>query len=158
MKIKNKFLASLLTKIGHEVKAELVVDDANGKSLTFPDISEISEIAEGVAISAPDGTYTIADGDIALIVVVMGGLVTSVTTDEPAAEPVAAEPVATEEINAELAETLTAIVDEIVAVKALNASVTAELKSLKASLKHDTSEGKKPAETNQNKSKFKIVD
>ena len=56
MKVKNTFLASLLTTLGQKVKAELVVDDVNGTSHTFPDITEISEIAEGVSISSPDGT------------------------------------------------------------------------------------------------------
>ena len=85
MKIKNTFLASLLTKIGHEVKAELVIDDASGTTLTFPDISDISEIAEGVAIDAADGTYTIANGEDVMTVVVVAGVVTSVATETPAA-------------------------------------------------------------------------
>lgn len=152
MKIKNIFLASLMAKMGHEVKAELVIDDANGVALTFPDISEISEIAEGVAVSAPDGTYTIADGDAALIVVVMGGLVTSVTAEEPAPAPVAEEG----EIGTEVAAVLTAITEEVVALKASNLKYVAELKDLKISLKHDTSEGKKPEAEKTNK--FKIID
>jgi len=41
MIIKTKFLAELMTKLGHKIKAELVIDDSNGVSLTFPDISDI---------------------------------------------------------------------------------------------------------------------
>ena len=152
MKIKNTFLASLLTKIGHEVKAELVVDDANGTSLTFPDISDISEIAQGVAIDAPDGTYTIANGDASMIVVVMGGVVESVSDGSTTVEEVAAE------LGVEVQEVLAAITDEVVALKANNVKLVAELKDLKASLKHDTVEGvKAPAADKKNVPSFKVI-
>lgn len=153
MKIKNTFLASLLTKIGHEVKAELVIDDASGTTLTFPDISEISEIAEGVAIDAADGTYTIAHGEDAMTVVVVAGVVTSVAMETPA--PVAA---VGGELDSEVAAVLEAISDEVVALKASNVKLVAELKDLKTSLKHDTDEGKKPAAADKkNVPTFKVI-
>ena len=153
MKIKNKFLASLLTKIGHEVKAELVIDDASGTTLTFPDISDISEIAEGVAIDAADGTYTIAHGEDAMTVVVVAGVVTSVAMETP--EAVAA---VEGELGAEVQEVLAAITDEVVALKAHNVNLVAELKDLKASLKHDTDEGKKSAAADKkNVPSFKVI-
>ena len=155
MKIKNTFLASLLTKIGHEVKAELVIDDASGTTLTFPDISDISEIAEGVAIDAADGTYTIANGeDAMMLVAVVAGLVTSVATETP--EAVAA---VEGELGAEVQEVLAAITDEVVALKAHNVKLVAELKDLKASLKHDTDEGKKvpAAADKKNVPTFKVI-
>ena len=153
MKIKNTFLASLLTKIGHEVKAELVIDDASGTTLTFPDISDISEIAEGVAIDAADGTYTIANGDEVMTVVVVAGVVTSVAVETP--EAVAA---VGGELDSEVAAVLEAISDEVVAVKASNLKLVAELKELKASLKHDTDEGKKPAAADKkNVPTFKVI-
>ena len=151
MKIKNTFLASLLTKIGHEVKAELVIDDASGTTLTFPDISDISEIAEGVAIDAADGTYTIANGEEVMTVVVVAGVVTSVAIETP--EAVAAE------LDSEVAAVLEAISDEVVALKAHNVKLVAELKDLKASLKHDTDEGKKvpAAADKKNVPTFKVI-
>ena len=153
MKIKNTFLASLLTKIGHEVKAELVIDDASGTTLTFPDISDISEIAEGVAIDAADGTYTIAHGEEVMTVVVVAGVVTSVATETP--EAVAA---VGGELDTEVAAVLEAISDEVVALKAHNIKLVAELKDLKASLKHDTDEGKKPAAADKkNVPTFKVI-
>ena len=153
MKIKNTFLASLLTKIGHEVKAELVIDDASGTTLTFPDISDISEIAEGVAIDAADGTYTIANGEEVMTVVVVAGVVTSVAIETPAA--VAA---VEGELGAEVQEVLAAITDEVVALKAHNVKLVAELKDLKASLKHDTDEGNKPAAADKkNVPTFKVI-
>ena len=153
MKIKNVFLASLLTKLGHEVKAELVVDDANGTSLTFPDISDVAEIAEGVAVDAPDGTYVVANGEDALTIVCEGGLVMSVTTETPEAEAEATE----QELDAEVAAVLSAVSDEVVGLKASLASVTAELKGLKASLKHDTPDEKKKPEAGKG-GQFKLVD
>ena len=154
MKIKNTFLASLLTKIGHEVKAELVIDDASGTTLTFPDISDISEIAEGVAIDAADGTYTIANGEEVMTVVVVAGVVTSVAIETP--EAVAA---VGGELDSEVAAVLEAISDEVVALKAHNVKLVAELKDLKASLKHDTDEGKKvpAAADKKNVPTFKVI-
>ena len=154
MKIKNTFLASLLTKIGHEVKAELVIDDASGTTLTFPDISDISEIAEGVAIDAADGTYTIANGEDVMTVVVVAGVVTSVAMETP--EAVAA---VGGELDSEVAAVLEAISDEVVALKAHNVNLVAELKDLKASLKHDTDEGKKApaAADKKNVPTFKVI-
>ena len=154
MKIKNTFLASLLAKIGHEVKAELVIDDASGTTLTFPDISDISEIAEGVAIDAADGTYTIANGEEVMTVVVVAGAVTSVAVETP--EAVAA---VGGELDTEVAAVLEALSDEIVAVKASNLKLVAELKDLKASLKHDTDEGKKvpAAADKKNVPTFKVI-
>ena len=151
MKIKNTFLASLLTKIGHEVKAELVIDDASGTTLTFPDISDISEIAEGVAIDAADGTYTIANGDEVMAVVVVAGVVTSVAIETPEAVE--------GELDTEVAAVLEAISDEVVALKAHNVKLVAELKDLKASLKHDTDEGKKvpAAADKKNVPTFKVI-
>ena len=151
MKIKNTFLASLLTKIGHEVKAELVIDDASGTTLTFPDISDISEIAEGVAIDAADGTYTIANGEEVMTVVVVAGVVTSVAIETPAAVG--------GELDSEVAAVLEAISDEVVALKAHNVKLVAELKDLKASLKHDTGEGKKApaAADKKNVPTFKVI-
>ncbi len=153
MKIKNTFLASLLTKIGHEVKAELVVDDANGVALTFPDISDISEIAAGVAVDAPDGTYVIANGADSWTLVVAGGLVESVEMNAPEGAEASSE-----ELDAEVAAVLTAVTDEVVALKAANVKLVAELKDLKATLKHDTGDkDKKPAAADKEKINFKIV-
>lgn len=132
MKIKNVFLASLLSKMGVEAKAELVIDDSNGVTLTFPDISDIAEIAEGVAVDAPDGTYVVANGDDTWTLVVLAGAVVSATMEAPAEAEAAAT-----ELEAETQAVLEAITEQVVALKASNVSLVAELKDLKASLKHD---------------------
>ena len=152
MKIKNVFLASLLSKMGVEAKAELVLDDSNGVTLTFPDISDIAEIAEGVAIDAPDGTYVIANGEESMTIVVLGGVVASVTMEAPTS----AEAVATE-LEAETQAVLEAITEQVVALKASNVKLVAELKDLKASLKHDVEVPAAAASANKNVPTFKVV-
>jgi hypothetical protein len=151
MKIKNVFLASLLTKMGVEAKAELVIDDSNGVTLTFPDISEISEIAEGVAIDAPDGTYVVADGDNVMTIVVLSGVVSSLMIETPASAE------ASTEVGAETEAVLTAIVGEVTALKTKYASVVAELKDLKTSLKHETKEVPAPTADKGKNPQFKVV-
>ena len=152
MKIKNVFLASLLSKMGVEAKAELVIDDSNGVTLTFPDISDIAEIAEGVAIDAPDGTYVIAHGEESMTIVVLGGVVASVTMEAPAV----AEAVATE-LEAETQAVLEAITEQVVALKASNVKLVAELKDLKTSLKHDVEVPAAAASAKKNVPTFKVV-
>lgn len=151
MKIKNVFLASLLSKMGVEAKAELVIDDSNGVTLTFPEISDHAEIIEGVAIDAPDGTYVIAHNDGAMTLVVMGGVVMSATMEATAVAEVAAT-----ELEADTQAALTAIVEEVVALKGSYANVVAELKDLKASLKHDV-EKPTAAVAKTNVSQFKVI-
>lgn len=151
MKIKNVFLASLLTKLGHEVKAELVIDDSNGVSLTFPDISDIAEIAEGVAVDAPDGTYVIANGEESLTIVVMAGLVTSVTTEAPVAEAEVPE------LGAEVEAVLTAVVEAHNKLKLEFVAQQKELKDLKASLKHEEEKPGAAAASSSPVSKYRIV-
>jgi hypothetical protein len=150
MKVKNPILAAMLTKLGVEVKAELIIDDSNGTSLTFPEISDVSEIAEGVAVSAPDGTYVIADGDNAITIVVASGVITSVTIDEPVA---AAE----ETLDADVEAVLEAQTEEIVSLKSEVSALKADLAQLKVSLKHDDGKGAAAAAAGSTKVKFRAV-
>jgi len=131
MKIKNPILASMLAKLGVEVKAELIVDDTNGLSITFPDISDVVEIAEGVAVNAPDGTYTVADGENTITMTVLGGIVTAYELTTPAA------PDAPVEANAEVLAVLEAVVEANVKANGLIVALQAEMKALKVSLKHE---------------------
>jgi len=143
----------MLSRLGVTAKAELVIDDSNGVTLTFPDISDIAEIAQGVAVDAPDGTYVIANGDMETItVVVLAGVVDSVTVDTPA--PVAA---VDQELQAETQAVLEVLTEQVVALKAANVSVVAELKDLKASLKHDVKEPAAAATAKTNQPTFKVV-
>jgi len=162
MKIKTTVFASLLASLGHKVTAELSIDDANGTTLTFPDISEISEINEGVSVDASDGTYTIANGDDALTIVVEAGKVTSISAEEPEFEASTEEDEENEvsaELDEEVAQVLTVLGEQVVALKASNAKFVADLADLKKSLKHDTTEGKpKPDAKAGITNRFKITD
>lgn len=152
MKIKNKILADLLSSMGVDAKAELVIDDSNGVALTFPNISDIAEIAEGVAVDAPDGTYVVAHNDGSMTVVVLAGAVVSASMDEPAAAEAAAT-----ELEADTQAALAAIVEVVVALKVSYASVVAELKDLKASLKHDVEKPAAAAVAKTNVPQFKVI-
>lgn len=149
MKIKNKVLAAMLSKMGVEVKAELVIDDANGTTLTFPDISDINELAIGVATDAADGTYVIADGDNSITIVVLSGLIESIEVVEPSVD-------AEVEPDAEVLAVLEAVVAANVEQKSQIVALQNELKALKVSLKHE--DGKAPAAAaGKAQPKFKVV-
>lgn len=152
MKIKNVFLASLLSKMGVEAKAELVIDDSNGVTLTFPEISDIAEIAEGVAIDAPDGTYVVAHNDGSMTVVVLAGSVVSATMDAPIEAAASAT-----ELEAETQAVLEAITEQVVALKASNVKLVAELKDLKTSLKHDVEVPAAAAVAKGKQPQFKVI-
>jgi len=152
-KVKNKFLASLLNTLGVEVKAELVIDDSNGTSLTFPDISDVAEIAEGVAVDAPDNTYVIANETETITIVVAGGVITSYTTEPVVA---ATEPAATE-LGAEVEAVLEAVVASLSEYKAKFTALEKDHKALKASLKHETEPAGAAAAQTDVKSKYNIV-
>ena len=153
MKIKNPILASMLTKLGVEVKAELIIDDSNGTSLTFPDISDVSEIAEGVAVSNADGMYTIADGDNTITIEVLNGTIASVVIVEPTDD--SAEATA-EVLDAEVQAVLETLVEANVSQKALIVALQKEMKDLKVSLKH--SDEKAPAAAaDKNKPTFRLI-
>lgn len=130
MKIKNQFIASLLIDMGVKgVNASLTIDDSTGTPLTFPDISEISEIAVGTATDAPDGTYTIAAGDASITIVVLAGLVDEIVEPAGAADAI--------EIDADLQAVLTAVVANYTALNTKFIALEADHNSLKASLKHE---------------------
>lgn len=150
MKIKNPILAAMLTTLGVKVKAELIVDDSNGTTLTFPEITEISELAAGIAVDAPDGTYVIANEDATITIVVIAGVIDSidVVSTDPAEEP--------QELDGEVLAVLEAVVASGVESKKLIVALQKELKDLKTSLKHD--DGKAGAAAAQpEKFKFKVI-
>lgn len=147
-KIKNPILASMLKRMGVKVTAELVIDDANGTTVTFPDISDVSEIAIDVSTDAPDGTYTMVDGERTITIVVESGKVTAIDIFDPSVEVGGTD----EEVMA----VLEAVVDANVQANASILALQTELKELKISLKH---EGKEPpaAAAEKNKPKFKVI-
>lgn len=149
MKIKNPILASMLTKLGVEVKAELVIDDSTGTPLTFPDISDVAEIAVDVAVVAPDGTYVIPDGEATITIEVVGGLVVTFEREEPGSGDAP-------EVDAEVLEVLGTLVEANTKQHGLIVALQEELKDLKASLKHDDGKGAAAAQKTD-ALKFKII-
>lgn len=131
MVIKNVYLASLLTGMGIKVTAELVVDDSNGVKLTFPDISEIGEIAVDVAVDAPDGTYVIANGETPITIVVLSGKVSEIVESV-----VEASVAATTELDEEVKAVLTAIAAKYTGLETKYTAMEKSYNELKASLKH----------------------
>jgi len=75
--------------------AKLEIDDANGETLIFPEIGDVSEIAEGVAVTATDGEHIFVADAITYTVTVAGGLITAVVEtpveDAPPADAMSAE-------------------------------------------------------------------
>lgn len=152
MKIKNPILASMLKTLGVDIKAELTVDDTTGKSITFPEITETSEIAVGVAVTAEDGTYTVADGENTISMVVLSGVVDSVEVITPdAGDPPTAE------VDAELVQVLETLVQANTKANASIVALQAELKDLKISLKHNVDKAPAAA-AGKHEGKFKIID
>lgn len=148
MRIKNPILAAMLGKLGVEVKAELIIDDSNGTSLTFPEISDVSEIAVGVAVSAPDGTYVIANDTDVITIVVEGGVVLTMDVETP--DLVEAS------LNPEVEAVLEALVEENVSNKAEITALKADLAALKVALKHDDGKGAAAA-AGKGKPNFKVI-
>lgn len=151
MKIKNQFLASILNELGIAAKAELVIDDSTGVSVTFPDISDIAEIAEGVAAS-PDGTYVIADGDDSISIVVAAGVVSTFERITPEAQ--AAEP---GELDAEVQAVLQGVATAFKGLQTRFVALEADHKALKTSLKHEEEVPGAAAASTPAESKYKIV-
>lgn len=128
----------------HKSTAKLEIDDATGETLVFPEIGDVSEIAEGVAIEATDGEHVFVADTTTYTVTVAGGKVTTVveTPTEGAAEETEmnAETVAFVEAVAEALETgeafqatATASIDKLTTDLA---TALAEIKTLKSTMSH----------------------
>lgn len=140
--------------------AKLEVDDANGEKMIFPEIGDVSEIKEGVAVTATDGTHVfVADTTTYTCEVLNGKIVSVVET------PTAEEEQEAEAMNEDTQAFVEAVAQELEANETFRTSAQAEIdelktqlataaqsiKDLKALMKHggdDTDDGKggkKPA-------------
>src|SRR6478735_4774337 len=88
-------LAKMTGKAKPKATAKLEIDDANGETLVFPEIGDVSEIAEGVTVTAADGEHVFTADATTYTVVVTNGVVTSFTETpiEVAAAEMSAETV-----------------------------------------------------------------
>jgi len=103
--------------------AKLEIDDqATGEKLIFPEIGAVSEIAEGVAVTATDGTHVFeADGTV-YTVEVLSGVVASVTE-----APVASED---PELNEDTQAFVQAVAEELGVNETFRESAEARIKKL----------------------------
>lgn len=113
----------------HKATAKLEIDDATGETLIFPEIGDVSEIAEGVAVTATDGEHVFVADTTTYTVTVAGGKVTTVvempTEEDPAAET---------EMNAETAAFVEAVAEALETGEAFQATATASIDKLTTDL------------------------
>lgn len=137
-----KLKAKAKAKTKPAATAKLEIDDANGETMVFPDIGDVSEIVEGVAVTATDADHVFtADGSTYTITVLDGKVTTVIedTTEEdedPGADQTGdfIEAVATElATNETFRTTAQASID---AANARADKMEADLVALKKLLKH----------------------
>ena len=112
----------------HKSTAKLEIDDANGEKLIFPEIGDISEIAEGVAIEATDGEHVFIADTKTYTVTVAGGKVTAVV------ETVIEEAAADTEMNAETVAFVEAVAEALEAGETFQTTAKASIEKLTTDL------------------------
>lgn len=115
-----------------QATAKLEIDDANGETLVFPEIGDVAEIMEGVAVTATDGEHVFTSDNSTFNVTVENGKVTKVVeTVEDEGDPVE-EPAA--EMNAETLEFVEAVASALEANDAFKATAEGRIKKLESDL------------------------
>ena len=112
----------------HKSTAKLEIDDATGEKLVFPEIGDVSEIAEGVAVTATDGEHVFVADTTTYTVTVAGGKVTAVVetpTEEAAGET---------EMNAETVAFVEAVAEALETGEAFQTTAGARITKLEADL------------------------
>jgi hypothetical protein len=157
-------LAKMTGKAKPKATAKLEIDDANGEKLLFPEISDVSEIAEGVAVTATDGEHVFTSDTTTYTVTVAAGVITAVVEtpieeEAPAAEAMGEETIAFVEAVAEameVAETFQATATaKFTKLESDLATALETIKTLKATMSHAA-----PAEgegTDGNPKPFKVA-
>lgn len=97
------------------------IDDVTGAKLVFPDIADLTELAEGVTVTAEDGDHVFEAEGNTYTVTVLGGKVTKI-------DIVPLEAMATE-MSAETAGFVTAVAEQLEAQEVLNTEMKAQLTS-----------------------------
>ena len=121
-------LAKMRGKGKPKPTAKLEIDDAvSGEKLIFPEIGDVSEIAEGVAVTATDGPHVFTADTTTYTVEVLGGKVVSVV-EAPIEEEAAAE------MSAETAEFVEAVAEALEVAGEFQATATAKFTKLESDL------------------------
>lgn len=119
-------LAKMRGKSKPKPTAKLEIDDATGETLVFSEIGDVSEIAEGVAVTATDGEHVFVADATTYTVTVLGGVITAVVTtvmDEGAGA-----------MSEETEEFITAVAEAMEASETFQASATARIEKLETDL------------------------
>jgi hypothetical protein len=109
-----------------QATAKLEIDDANGELLIFPEIGDVSEIAQDVAVTATDGTHVFTADTKTYTVEVLGGKVVSVVSEDAATPPAA--------MSQETIDFIEAVAQELEANEAFRATAQASIDSLTTDL------------------------
>lgn len=117
--------------------AKLEIDDANGEKLIFPEIGDVSEIAEGVAVTATDGTHVFVADTTTYTVEVLAGVIVSVVETPTEADPPVAEAEAMSPETAEFIEAVAEALEEHAQFKATAEATIAEQANLIATMQAD---------------------
>lgn len=146
--------------------AKLEIDDANGEKLIFPEIGDVSEIAEGVAVTATDGTHVfVADTTTYTVEVLAGSIVSVVETPTEAAAEAEAEAMSPETVEfieavaqaLEAAEEFKATAEAKIEAQAnLIATMQADFTKFKATMGHKDDKGDGLGEDDDKKKKVSI--
>ena len=140
--------------VSKEKKATMLfeVDDATGAKLTFPDIADLTELAEGVAVTAENGEHVFeADGNTYTIMV-DAGKVTKVDV-----VPIDGAP---DEMSADTLEFVTAVAEQLGEQQSINAEMKLTVSKLEAtinSMKSLMSHGKDDVKTGADATGKKFV-
>lgn len=122
-------LAKMRGKGKPKPTAKLEIDDAvSGEKLIFPEIGDVSEIAEGVAVTATDGPHVFTADTTTYTVEVLGGKVVSVVEAPIEEEAQAAE------MSAETAEFVEAVAEALGVAGEFQATATAKFTKLESDL------------------------
>lgn len=97
-------LAKMRGKGKAKPTAKLEIDDATGETLVFPEIGDVSEIAEGVAVTATNGDHVFVADATTYTVTVLDGVITAVLETPTDAPPAAEEASAMSEETVEFIE------------------------------------------------------
>jgi len=115
------------SKAPRTATAKLEIDDAvSGEKLIFPEIGDVSEIAEGVAVTATDGPHVFTADTTTYTVEVLAGKVVSVV--ETPIEEAAAE------MSAETAEFVEAVAEALEANETFQATAEGRITKLETDL------------------------
>ena len=122
-------LAKLKAKFGGDKRptAKLEIDGANGEKIIFPEIGDISEVQDGIAVEAENGKHVFTVDSSVYTIEVLDGKVTSVIEDTTGGDD--------SEMSAETEEFLTAVAEALQDAAEFKATALARIEALTTELK-----------------------